>query len=123
MDQLLLVKFQFSKKQKDQDTTTVCPSVSVPCSTGPFGEPKQILTRTLGVEYRYSQSNWAFAPSLNYDGVAKVKGFDLPIYVIPTAKDAKPSGLTGGIDIGFRSDTHASLAIFIGSTFDLFNTQ
>lgn len=123
MNRLFLAKFQFAKKYKDRDATTVCLSLSAQCATGSFGEPKKILARTLGIEYRYSQTNVAIAPSLNYDWVGKVAGFDFPIYVIPTAKGTKPSGLTGGIDLGYRSDTHASFAIFIGSSFDLFKLE
>lgn len=121
VNQFVLIKAQFSEMKKDADTTTICPALSAPCIVGAFGEPKRKFNRVVSAEYRLSGTNWSIAPSLNYDN--KVTGLDFPVYFIPTKKNSKPTGLTGGIDFGYRSDTHGSIGIFVGSTFDLFGVE
>jgi hypothetical protein len=116
---LVLVKYQFGDAQADQKTTTVCSGLSTPCITGSFGAPTRNIRRLISTEFRYSAETLAVAPVVTRDYVNKVNGIDIPIYFVPTAKDAKQPGLNGGIDVGWRSDTHGSLGIFVGSNFDL----
>jgi hypothetical protein len=108
------------------DEADVCsPSASggslkcVQAAVGPPGDPRR--TNRLSFEVKqFLGTNVAFAPKFNWDVDESVVGVELPIYFL----QAKDGGLTGGVTLGWRSDTKAFTAsAFVGPVLKLITRQ
>ncbi len=86
---------------------------------GPPGDPER--TDRLSFEFKqFFGTNFAFAAKFNWDVDNSIVGIELPIYFL----QAKDGGLTGGITLGWRSDTKAFTAsAFVGPVLKLFTKQ
>lgn len=122
----VLVKYQQAKSRVDQDATTKCQSLTTPCITGSFGLPAPQHSQLVSVEYRFADDDngWAIAPVVTRalkdigDKMSSINAVYIPFYFIPS--DSDKSSLTGGFDIGWRSDSQWNLGLFIGANFNLF---
>jgi hypothetical protein len=91
---------------------------SLKCSEAIVGPPGD-AARTNRLSFEVKQfigTNFAFAPKLNWNVDNSVVGIELPIYLL----QAKDGGLTGGVNLGWRSDTKAFIAsAFVGPVLKL----
>ncbi len=114
---LITLSAKYRDDYQAQDSATLCPSPAgapLKCITGAVGAPKHVTRELLSAEYRKSFGLYAVAATVTYDAKNDVTGIDLPIYFVPDAT----GGLTGGIKLGWRSDTKDTTAgVFIGKPF------
>lgn len=91
------------------------------CTDNIVGAPTAGKSTILSVEIRrFIATSFAIAPKLNRDLTKNVTGVELPIYVLQD----KNGGLTGGVILGWRSDTRAFTAsAFIGPVLKLINAK
>jgi hypothetical protein len=132
--QSILLKYSFQSTYSDSTTKVLCPTPNaepITCVNGPAGSPTHTLLRVATLQYLAQPfPKFALAPSINYDAVARIKGVDLPLYFIPadtsttsgsgTSGKSLLAGLTGGVDIGYRSDTHWEFGLIVGAAFSVF---
>jgi hypothetical protein len=125
---LLLFSYQYQDTFADNTTKTICPTTSstpvLTCVTNPIGLPKETIKSIVAVEVRDRiwlaanslLSSFAFDLGTYYDTKAKVWGVDLPIYLV-----GDKTGLSGGVQLGWRSDTNGFTAsVFVSKAFDIF---
>lgn len=104
--------------------TQICSPVPVPenatsCSNVVIGEPAQTRRKMAYVELRWAnpEMNFAIAPKVTRDFENDETGILLPLYLMRGDKDA----LTGGISIGWQSETDdVTASIFVGKAFEFF---
>jgi hypothetical protein len=91
----------------------------VPAVVGPPGDPAR--TNRLSFEVKqFFGTNFAFAPKFNWDVDDSIVGVELPVYLL----QAKDGGLTGGVTLGWRSDTKAFTAsAFVGPVLKLITRE
>lgn len=121
----LLAKYEYQHAWKDADTKVLCPASDtypVTCVNGPIGEPVEDRKRLFSLSVRYTHPSFSLAPTLTYERESKVKGVDLPIYLIKGGSDQKNTlPFNAGLRFGWRSDTKdASIGVFVGSPFSLY---
>ena len=118
--------YTYEVAYKAGDKADVCSPAasggSVKCSQaviGPPGDPDR--TNRLSFEVKqFFGTNFAFAPKFNWDVDDSIVGIELPIYLL----QAKDGGLTGGVTLGWRSDTKAFTAsAFVGPVLKLITKQ
>jgi len=117
---LVLGKFEYQDSYKDADSKVLCPAGTPPtaCVSGPIGTPKNTKKRIWSLEGRYTSANYELSPVLSYDGASKVKGLEVPVYFIGGPPDGdKPIPFNAGVSFGWRSDSHGSVSLFVGSPF------
>jgi hypothetical protein len=103
------------------------------CDAAIIGEPVEESGVITTIEYRWQLRGKAslpvaFAPkfqfSIGTDGTEGVRSLEAPFYFFqakPDPKAASPAPkLNGGVSAGWRSDNGFQLAVFIGTTFNLF---
>ena len=108
------------------DTADVCSPVaaggSLKCNQAVIGAPTG-PERTSRVSFEVKQffgAHFALAPKVNWDVGNSVAGVEIPIYLL----QAKDGGLTGGVTLGWRSDTKAFTAsAFVGPVLKLFSRE
>lgn len=120
------VKYAHEVAYKAGDKADVCSpassGASLKCSqavVGPPGAPK--TTNRLSFEIKqFFGTNFAVAPRINWDIDDSVAGIEVPIYLL----QAKDGGLTGGVTLGWRSDTKAFTAsAFVGPVLKLITRE
>jgi hypothetical protein len=106
---------------KDAKSGVLCPSPSpaggnTKCVSGPLGVPVSSESPIVSAELRKAWASVGATLTASYDLKQHITGLDLPVYFIKSATGA----LTGGLRLGWRSDTHTVTAgIFVASTFNL----
>jgi hypothetical protein len=104
---------------KGKDQVQVCTAAgqagpSTTCVQKVLGSPGNPDKKNVGSfeTKQFFGSNFAVAPKINYDFTNHVTGVQVPIYVL---QDKSAGGLTGGIALGWRSDTKEFTAsAFVG---------
>lgn len=119
---MFLARFEYQNAYKDADSKVLCPdgnSFPVTCVSGAIGSPVRTEKKIISIEARYEGPWLEVRPTISYDTVSKVKGFDLPVYFINgTSADGKPIPFNAGVDLGWRSDKHeAVIGLFVGTPF------
>ena len=91
------------------------------CTDNIVGAPTAGKSNILSIEIRqFIATSFAIAPKLNRDLTKNVTGVEVPIYVLQD----KNGGLTGGVVLGWRSDTRAFTAsAFVGPVLKLIHTK
>jgi hypothetical protein len=120
----LIAKFEFQDGYKDATSKVLCPAPSgkaLTCVSGPIGTPVHTESKVLSLEERRIFT-WPFTMGISvvpqYDLQAKVFAVNLPIYFVPSAGS---KGLSGGLQAGWRNDTHSfSFGVFAASAFSFF---
>jgi hypothetical protein len=110
---------------KDATSNTLCLATPpgtgnyLTCANGPIGQPKKKVTEIVNLEARTKVSgNVGVSLTVSHDIGNNINGIQIPIYFIPSAKD----GPTGGVSIGWTSDTHTTtVGVFVGQAFSLGN--
>ena len=119
---MFLARFEYQNAYKDADGKVLCPNGSsfpITCVSGAIGLPKRTEQKIVSFEGRYEGQWFEIRPTVSYDTVSKIKGFDFPVYFINgTSADGKPIPFNAGIDLGWRSDKHqAVIGLFVGTPF------
>jgi hypothetical protein len=86
------------------------------CESSVIGEPGPTKLSVAGVEVRkFFASPVAIAPSVRHDFVNDVTAVDVPMYFLRSG-----ASLTGGVRVGWRSDTdEATAVVFVGTAISL----
>jgi hypothetical protein len=119
---------KYERAYKAAESKILCPAPNgltpVTCVNKPVGTPNLDKSYLLGatVRHRFWQGEklgvLAIAPSATYDTSNDIFGAELPVYFVPS----KDGGLTGGLKLGYRSDTdNVSFGIFLGAAFGIVN--
>jgi hypothetical protein len=108
----------FSPGDKAQVCSPVGSAGALKCTdqvVGAPGDPER--TNRLSFELKqFFGTNFAVAPKINADATDGIVGIELPIYILQDKK----GGLTGGVTLGWRSDTKAFTAsAFVGPVLTL----
>ena len=115
---------EYQESYTGSSETQICSPVPVPenatsCSNVVIGEPTQTRRKMAYVELRWAnpKMNFAIAPKVTWDFENGETGILLPLYLMRDDKDA----LTGGISIGWQSETDdVTASIFVGKAFEFF---
>lgn len=117
---LITFTAQYQNAYQDSKTQTLCPTATgqgsfLHCASGPIGTPEASSHDIVSLEVRQAVvRSFGFSVTNSYDVKKHVFGLDLPLYFFPGGS----GGLTGGLDIGWRNDTHKlSVGLFVGQTF------
>jgi hypothetical protein len=119
------------------DKTQICRplsgSTASRCDVATIGGPTEDRAAISTIEYRWQMRGdakvpVAFAPKLQFaiglDGADNVTSIEAPFYFFQEKPDPKAASsapkLNGGITSGWRSDSGFQAAVFIGTTFRLF---
>jgi hypothetical protein len=107
----------FSAGDPAQVCTPVGSAGALACTTRAVGAPGDDRTNRLSIEVKqFFGANFALAPKVNIDVSDQILGIEVPIYLIQDKK----GGLTGGVTLGWRSDTKAFTAsAFVGPVLTL----
>lgn len=103
---------------KNRDETTICPPGGAPatCVKGSAGPPVRTDTEVLTFEYQRSLNDHAIAVRVSHDWGQDVSSIEIPVYLF---RD-KEGGLTGGVQLGWRSDEDEVVAgIFVSKAFSM----
>lgn len=123
---MLTAKAEVQRKYKEGDETVFCRSLAgsaIECLNGAAGAPPRTTAKILTLGSRYLGEGFALAPTISYDWSSKVRGLDLPLYLLG-AGDGKPGRLSGGVGASWRSDTRdTALYVFVGSPFSFWAAQ
>jgi hypothetical protein len=126
LDYMLIAKFTFQDAYKNAKTGVLCPLPSVAptkCVNDPIGTPVHNLGRIVSLEGRHVAGEYDIQPVISYDTATHVRALDVPIYLVGGAStDGSPVPFNAGIDVGWRSDTHGTVGIFIGAPFSFWDT-
>jgi hypothetical protein len=121
---LVTLDYTYQRAYTAATSKTVCPpntsGGNITCGSGPFGAPKETDEELISVEVRHAfRGLLGVAVTATYDAQSHTKGIDLPLYFLK----GSVASLTGGLDIGWRSDNpHATVGLFVASTgFGLFH--
>jgi len=117
---LLLISYQHQYGYNPPTSKVHCPATGASASTCIYGilnEPPTQIKDLITVDYRMKLSiNFAFDLTPSYDARNSVWAFNAPIYLIGNGKDP----LTGGLNIGWRSDKHVTaVGVFVSKAFSL----
>lgn len=114
---LVTVTAKQQEAYEDQDEATLCPAGAGPvlkCVTAAVGAPSKVTRSLVAAEVRRGFGSYAIAATATYDVKNDVYGVEVPIYLIPGDKGA----LTGGLKVGWRSDTKdVTAGVFVGKAF------
>lgn len=114
------LEFVQKRDYKPAKAATLCSAISgsllEECTTKPRARAQAKDSSVGGVEWKLLLRGFAIAPALQRDFEENVWGAQLPIFLVRDEDGA----LTGGLRLGWRSDTDDfSAAIFVSKPFDL----
>lgn len=116
---LLAVTGQYQEAYEAADEQVLCPpgGPSSSCVNGAIGPPHLTHKKLVSIELRQDFGPFAIAPMVTYDFGDDVTGVDVPVYLFNRDKGA----LTGGVRVGWRSDTDAvTVGVFLSQPFSNF---
>ncbi len=112
------VSYSRGEAWKNREETTICPPGGAPatCVKGSAGPPVRTDTEVLSFEYQRSLKDQAIAVRVSHDWGQDVSSVEVPIYLF---RD-KEGGLTGGVQLGWRSDEDEVVAgVFVSKAFSM----
>jgi hypothetical protein len=113
---LFTLSYAFGETWKAKDETTICPPGGPPasCVKGPPGPPDKTNSSIASLEYRRSLKDQAFLIRVEHDFESDVTAVTIPLYLFKE----KDGGFTGGLQLGWRSDTDETVAgVFVSKAF------
>jgi hypothetical protein len=112
------VSFDHQEGYESVEAANHCPPGGAPtaCVEGSLGAPKKIQKDILAAEYRRIFNNFSVSTTLQYDANNDVWAAEVPFYLTRN----KDGDFTGGVKLGWRSDTDEFTAgVFVGTAFSL----
>jgi len=116
------VNYRFERSHTASPETTLCIPLggtgAMTCNDVHLGAPTETTHNRIQFELRKFATSWlAVNPKFTYDANDSVAAVEAPIYFL-TDKDR---GFTGGVNVGWRSDTdEVTATLFVGAAFTLF---
>ena len=113
---MYLLGADYQKGRENAEAAILCPPSGggvVTCVEGAIGGPSAITKKLLSAEMRGNFGAVGYSLRVAHDLESDTTGIDLPIYLLRNAEGA----LTGGLRLGWSSESDVAVGIFLSSPF------